>query len=335
VFPLTIVMTDMCAGYPNVANTILFPYDEDVSDSLCNTIGGEGDSFNCRIELTSNSTSITTNITANATYITLNLQDSMQCVMVNKGTNPIGSSMRILAEDIANFPRQKLLTMLERNKTSVNTSDDVLDNFHKPIRDDLFAAADRAGTTVQTLVNDMSDVVGCTGIRSVVASFDKSMCCDFMSAFYWSVGAWYLLAWTMCCMGIPSTLFGYKRFSTLLWGPKVKMDRLTKKKKVLGPAEGDPIDYDQEPWTDNPMTSMERESLDMDMDYPMGTEMEMEMAPLSLPIPVAPPLHPVGPHVAMAYPISGEMPNLPVATAYHMDDKQDDWKVPMGTMMRR
>ena len=58
--------------------------------------------------------------------------------------------------------------------------------------------------------------------HEAVACWPRMLTCTLpswrnRSAAYWSVGAWNLIAWTMCCCGVPACCLGYKRFPRRPW----------------------------------------------------------------------------------------------------------------------
>ena len=64
----------------------------------------------------------------------------------------------------------------------------------------------------------LGDSLGCEGISSVYLGFKDAVCCELMSALYWSCGSWCAIAWVLCCYGIPANVFGRKRLRKSLWG---------------------------------------------------------------------------------------------------------------------
>lgn len=51
----------------------------------------------------------------------------------------------------------------------------------------------------------------------MMLQFHSAMCCEFMTAVYWSVSGWLLIGFSLCLCGCPALVLGYKRFPSQLW----------------------------------------------------------------------------------------------------------------------
>merc|ERR1740117_2685144 len=98
-FPLVIGFTDVCAGYPDMAMTLVFPPDTAQEDTMCATmLNGHGDDSNCRVNLTDATNS------SEATFLDIDIKGAMSCAMVNTGANPIGDAMTTLSDEFDTIP---------------------------------------------------------------------------------------------------------------------------------------------------------------------------------------------------------------------------------------
>jgi hypothetical protein len=75
------------------------------------------------------------------------------------------------------------------------------------------------GTVAATFVRNLGGVLSCDALNRSIGAVKGAFCCDFMTALFWFVSAWYFIAFSMCCCGFSASIFGYKRLPNKLWGP--------------------------------------------------------------------------------------------------------------------
>jgi len=91
-----------------------------------------------------------------------------------------------------------------------------------PLEKVLREAGNSTGKVLRTLMLRMKDKASCSAVSGVYSGFKQAFCCDVLSAIYWSCGSWCLIAWALCCCGIPSSTMGRKRMVGSLWGDQFK-----------------------------------------------------------------------------------------------------------------
>lgn len=86
--------------------------------------------------------------------------------------------------------------------------------------DVLFNASNTTGRLLGTLVRrEAAEALSCSRANGIIADAKATVCCDVLPPLFWYVSAWYLMAWAMCCCGLPAACLGRKRFPKEPWGP--------------------------------------------------------------------------------------------------------------------
>ena len=206
-FTLVMVTGDACYGAANVG----FQYIATYGDQACgDLLGGDGTLAACTVSTTLNS---------RAVNATLNLPDVYSgllgaCPASGDPLAPVYASVR---DEVHTVPSEELEDFLADNEGT-----DI--EFKDPLKANLRTAAADLGAHSAAFVDDMSDTANCAAINGAVMGFKEALCCDVTNALYWSIAAWYAMAWLMCLCGWQTGLFARKRLTTRLWGPSYTDD---------------------------------------------------------------------------------------------------------------
>jgi hypothetical protein len=76
------------------------------------------------------------------------------------------------------------------------------------------------GDVLATFLLNLGGVLSCDALNRSINAVKNAVCCDTMTALFWFVSSWYLIAFSMCCCGFPASVMGYKRLPNELWGPE-------------------------------------------------------------------------------------------------------------------
>lgn len=82
----------------------------------------------------------------------------------------------------------------------------------------LEAAGLAAGITAAKFAESLGEQLSCETINGALAAVANSLCCDILSALYWLVSAWSVMAFAMCFCGFGASVLGCKRLPNDLWG---------------------------------------------------------------------------------------------------------------------
>ena len=88
--------------------------------------------------------------------------------------------------------------------------------------------------TVWNFVSGLSASFSCDALNTAVTDILGATCCDFGSAFFYSVVPWIGVVWSMCLCGCTGGMLGAKRFPKQLWGKHYQEDL-----EGLRPDKGD------------------------------------------------------------------------------------------------
>jgi hypothetical protein len=195
--PAIAVVGDVCYGAFNVGNTYVLENE----DSLCP--GNVTDGV-CLVQSPLNHERLN-NVSVADIYFGI----FGECP-ADAEEDPIRIPITQLVNDTQNTP-QFYLDMFE---------DSFLENGFRSNLTDIFQfAADDSAIPLVNFGNNLVGAVGCNTLNTVVSDVKDAFCCDFASAVYWGFGVWAILAWTMCCLGVPASLLGRKRLTRHVWGP--------------------------------------------------------------------------------------------------------------------
>merc|ERR1712146_534249 len=74
------------------------------------------------------------------------------------------------------------------------------------------------GVAFHEIVVSLGEAVDCEALSNVYRVAKEGFCCEAVSALYWALGCWVLIAWHFCCCGVPATIYSRKRLAKELWG---------------------------------------------------------------------------------------------------------------------
>lgn len=207
-FPLVIISGDICYSAENVGYNLLAQQ----GNQICETMGGFAAGANCEIPWTFR------NVTRNATVNILGTYASLVAPGCNPNSGAIYDGFEQAKDAFADMPSILIANFINNN---TNTSSDLPINFRWPVKQIFVDAAADLSIRARTFGTGLQRALSCSQLYRVYASFKGAVCCDVVSAFYWALGSWYLIAWTLLCCGCCAGLLGRKRFAYELWGAEI------------------------------------------------------------------------------------------------------------------
>jgi len=216
-YPFFVILPgDFCLGGVNLGYQAL----KTKGDEVCTSIPkGTGTLNNCTIEIDKNfSISVTIDLEKlYSSYIGSN------CDLTNDPTKDLSSSFK---SSLQIFPDTFSDSVISRGE------------FKDGVRKDLLNFGDYIMNNLTMFIDDLSDVINCEALHNTIGKVKESLCCNVLTAMYWALSSWFLMAFTMCCCGLPSTTLARKRFPSDLWGDEYNeikkegtVDDKSKKKK--------------------------------------------------------------------------------------------------------
>ena len=71
--------------------------------------------------------------------------------------------------------------------------------------DIVFNATNTTGRLLAGLITrEGTEVLNCDHVHTVLEGFKAAYCCDILPPLFWYISCWYLMAWAMCCCGLPA-----------------------------------------------------------------------------------------------------------------------------------
>jgi len=105
---------------------------------------------------------------------------------------------------------------------------------------------------LESFVYDVSNSIGCSTLNAVYTDVKDALCCQTVGAVYWVVASWYLIGWAFIFCGCWASLFGRKRFGSVLWGPEIqKHDVLARSQPHAEFDDPEPMAVDDHPLEGN------------------------------------------------------------------------------------
>lgn len=200
-FFMVMLGADSCRGGANVGYQILNTPDN--IESICDSLGSvsTNDPKACNVSVGGDD------------YVEFSVIDAYSDVLgsCNSATAAWNSALSQISDIYADQP------LIQANNT-LNDMDDGSFSVRPRLRKNILDGARRFGTAGSNFVDNVNGVLTCSEVNGDFNAFKESVCCDVMTAFYWSIGSWNLIAWIMCCCGIPACCMGYKRFPAQPWG---------------------------------------------------------------------------------------------------------------------
>jgi len=207
-FPLVIVSGDICYSVENVGYNVL----SQQGPSVCNSITGSGPITNCVIPWTFR------NETHNATIDILGTYAALVAPGCDPNSGAIYNGFEQAKDAFSTLPSAIIANFINNN---TNTSNGLPINFRWPIKQIFINAAADLSVHTRAFGTGLQQALSCAQLYKIYASFKGALCCDVVSAFYWALGSWYLIAWTLLCCGCCAGLLGRKRFAYDLWGEEI------------------------------------------------------------------------------------------------------------------
>jgi len=210
-FPFVMFGGDACLGVENVGYQVLTQR----QDTICDAFGGTGTAKNCTFEVY-NGTSSSNSTSTSFPELTFNLNvPAVYSALLggcNPNQDPLSPAFTSLSDSLQSFIPTKVDNYL-------NDTDGTGVEVQPPIKDLIRGFAVNASLTAAQFIDDLhAQVVGCDDLHKVYAAAKDAFCCDVLSAIYWMVASWYLIAWSMLCCGCGAAVMGRKRFPHKLWG---------------------------------------------------------------------------------------------------------------------
>lgn len=205
--PFVLLIGDSCRGFENMGYAVML----DHGDAMCASMGGTGTAEACLMLDKDDGGLIKSDLTLNLVGLYEGILGTDGCTALGGG--PVMDDMWAQVRDSVGP-----LTTFMLNDTMVQSAQNFTNNTLQPqILDVMYGAGSSLQRHTEDLVTDMSDALSCQALHDAIAGMKDAVCCDMLSAFMWLLVPWYLMAWVMCCVGVPAGLLGRKRFGQP-WG---------------------------------------------------------------------------------------------------------------------
>jgi len=225
-FPLVIVSGDICYSAENVGYNVL----SQQGDQMCQMMTGVGTATHCSIPWTFR------NVTRNATVDILGTYASLVAPGCNPNAGAIYDGFEQAKDAFADMPSILIANFINNNTNSTSLPI----NFRWPVKKIFVDAAADLAVHTRAFGTGLQRALSCQQLYKIYSSFKGAVCCDVISAFYWALGSWYLIAWTLLCCGCCAGLLGRKRFAYELWGAEIMA--IKDKLKMEGDLDDHPND---------------------------------------------------------------------------------------------
>ena len=205
-FPMSIVAHDICRGGPNVAYT----YVAGSQHSICVSLGGTPDvsAGVCHVPV----------LGAENSTFAVNIEEMAAAVLGDCSYAPDAFDNFWLSLDdaFATAPEESINSTIESSQGSAGA-------IQPRLARDLRGMARNASGVVGRLLEDVSEVLGCSAVNNKgYKPFKDAMCCEVFDAYYWYVTGLYMCAFSMVFCGWGASIMGRKRFVAKLWGPELE-----------------------------------------------------------------------------------------------------------------
>ena len=211
-WPMLMIAGDVCASGANIADNYVLSY----GDDLCSFAGGTGGLQQCSYTESVSLLGSTLQETVNVSVLGVVRGVAGAC----SDPDPIASPLNDIAQQAAPFLFRLASTYVKSTSSGTSSfsfSDGVA---LSPTLRGLVLNATNATTAalVNFVAAETASGLSCGSVSGAVGSVKDALCCDAMPPLYWYASAWYLIAWAMCCCGLPAACLGRKRFPTSPWG---------------------------------------------------------------------------------------------------------------------
>jgi hypothetical protein len=187
VFPLAVISSDSCTTYTHVGQKYVTAY----GDPMCDSLGGKGTLTAC--EFKSDDIAVTVDLEAIA-YGFLG-----DCSRAHKhGKDAFGDPLRSLSSQLRSKLRDSVQKELFKNR-------EVLNDVNPNVKNIVVNSSIALGDVLAIFVDSNADLVfTCSRMAAVLDSATSPVCDDGVGSFSWYLATLYLMAWCMCCCGLPA-----------------------------------------------------------------------------------------------------------------------------------
>lgn len=187
VFPIAVLSSDSCTSYTYVGQKYVTAY----GDPLCDNVGGKGTINACTFE--GRGISVTLDLEA----ISYGLLGDCSRANAN-GNDAFGDPLRSLSTQL----RGKLSDIVRKE---LNKNQDILNDVNPAVKDIFVDSATALGDVLALFVDSNADsVLTCSRMAAVLNEAAAPVCEDGAGSFSWYLAMLYLMAWCMCCCGLPA-----------------------------------------------------------------------------------------------------------------------------------
>jgi len=206
VFPLLVLLGDSCAGVESIGSNVIGTLNPVICDDyLKGVVTPEG---YCSVEIDE-----VINVTENVSLVlneTIDIDAAKLFLSLFRGCDARSSAN---VETGVAEPLEALFNAL--SDKSGPLVKDLLDQFlfaddafpvtiQDPLLQAINATGDDLVSSLEELLDDLNDALGCDSISSAYLGLKDIMCCDIMTVFYYNVWTWYVMAWVLLCCGCPA-----------------------------------------------------------------------------------------------------------------------------------
>lgn len=205
-FTMTMYASDMCWSWPNIGHQ----YVAGSLGGLCADFDGTLDASTglCRVEMDIGIRNRKLDFNVDLTAVWDTVLGTCPDVVSD---GPLAEAFEDLRANVVDVPFEELKDQLDQR---------IGETFEPlpPIRTILDSGANNSGLVAANLVSDFEEIFSCSGFNELINTGKDAMCCDVLTAMYWNVASWYLIAWAMLLCGCSGGILGCKRFPNKLWG---------------------------------------------------------------------------------------------------------------------
>ena len=210
VWPLLVVgVADACSGGVSIGNQYVTAQAPSLcTDTLSGTLTPDGQCY------VSPATNVSFTFDIAAVYASI---AGSSCSAAH---DPMAGVFTQLAQTVASYPLDKIddaIDTLNDGSSSIR--------IRQPLITIAQAAARSSGALFTTAIDSVGDQLGCAPLSASFEEVKAAFCCTTATTFYWAVGAWYLMAFSMLLCGWQAALLGRKRFANQIWGPGMNTRR--------------------------------------------------------------------------------------------------------------
>ena len=201
VWPLVVLaFADGCSGGVSIGNQYVLQE----SASLCSQLSGNSSGTLCTVS----------QLNVSFTFDVAAVYESVLGNTCSASNDPLHSTWQQIAQTVSSYP----VTKADEAIDNLNTGDSEI-RVRPALLNLVYAAANSSGVYFEDAVEEAGSLLGCAALSSTFQQVKGALCCDTATTFYWAIGAWYLIAFSMLLCGWQAALLGRKRFGDQIWGP--------------------------------------------------------------------------------------------------------------------